>query len=559
MISLPTRKIVINGVSLIKGSAIKRSHDACVLDGCIYCRDGVNYKASPLLYAIDTPRSIIYESLSLSKNVVYRFYGTVYPVGTIVHFVKETEWVPKSPTENEFASVQSDEDGNWSVENIDGWDGNCIVWCEIRTLSTATSGSSLICKKVVSSMVTTNPVMYTLVRKSTHSSVQSIAINGDCPESAEKVHVSLMTATPCPECLGAAMPYISEMCDQCSGTHAVTQTTCLTCDGTGSTICIECGESIMVDGVCPSCGYTSSTYQCSACSGTGTLTIGSTCPRCTDGQIYTMISCENCGGTGSINSDSCLICDGTGKVKAQEQCDYCGNLGGTVNEFTTEDLIAEQRSFANAADSIYKIDRFESSPDTDGTAIYVVWCYADSGTITAKAIYGGPVCLSGDTPILMADGSEKLLQDIVPGDLVKSSITDTTCVTRVMHGTDNPYHTKYYFEDGSVIDETHAHRFYNIEQGFWQRLGLWKIGEHAIRYDGAHIALVAKERIDEPARMFGLWTESCDYYANGLLSGDAGANKDLLSDATIEQAVAMAESLDERKLLDLLNLKGVLP
>ena len=45
--------------------------------------------------------------------------------------------------------------------------------------------------------------------------------------------------------------------------------------------------------------------------------------------------------------------------------------------------------------------------------------------------------------------------------------------------------------------------------------------------------------------MFGLWTESGYYWANGLLSGDASANLPLLSDCTAEKAVEMAESLEE--------------
>jgi hypothetical protein len=48
------------------------------------------------------------------------------------------------------------------------------------------------------------------------------------------------------------------------------------------------------------------------------------------------------------------------------------------------------------------------------------------------------------------------------------------------------------------------------------------------------VALIKVETIEEEAECFGLWTESEEYFANGLLSGNAGANRPLLAEATFE-------------------------
>ena len=117
----------------------------------------------------------------------------------------------------------------------------------------------------------------------------------------------------------------------------------------------------------------------------------------------------------------------------------------------------------------------------------------------------------------------------------------------------SPSHTLYHFDDETIIDEIHEHRFYNVDQGFWQKLKNWHIGEHAKRLDGGAPALVSVEPKEERAEMFGIWVERGSYWANGLLSGDASANRPLLADATVEQAIDMAESLTEKNLMEILG------
>lgn len=192
---------------------------------------------------------------------------------------------------------------------------------------------------------------------------------------------------------------------------------------------------------------------------------------------------------------------------------------------------------------------------------YIVWGLSKiDGTLTVEniKIANNRVCLSGDTMITMADGSVKRMDNMYVGDLVLSK-DGISRVNNVEHGCFNKYHTLYHFEDGTIIDETHHHRFYNTDQGFWQRLQLWNIGDHAINQEGKEIALVSVERLEEKAEMFGIWTDSGTYYANGLLSGAASCNKELLAEATAEQAIDMMLSTDEESLIDLMGLGGVLP
>lgn len=191
---------------------------------------------------------------------------------------------------------------------------------------------------------------------------------------------------------------------------------------------------------------------------------------------------------------------------------------------------------------------------------YVAWCESPDGELTATMEYTETaVCLSGDTQITLADGSTKRLDELTDDDVLLSGDGKPTKIVKRKRGIFNSRHTYYTFEDGTVIDEVHAHRFYNVEQGFWQHLGNWKIGEHAKRQDGKTVALVSVDRMDERAEMFGLWTESHDYWANGLLSGETAANESLIADATAEQAADMVASLSEKWIDALSGLGGLFP
>lgn len=176
-----------------------------------------------------------------------------------------------------------------------------------------------------------------------------------------------------------------------------------------------------------------------------------------------------------------------------------------------------------------------------------------NGELTVTVEQYDAKCLSGDTLITLADGTERRLDELTGTEMVLGGNLHPARILRLARGLWSDRHTLYHFDDETVIDETHEHRFYNAEQGFWQKLKNWRIGDHAKRLDGGAPALVFIEPKEERAEMFGIWVERGSYWANGLLSGDASANRPLLADATVEQAIDMAESLAEKDLMRILG------
>ncbi len=221
----------------------------------------------------------------------------------------------------------------------------------------------------------------------------------------------------------------------------------------------------------------------------------------------------------------------------------------------------ESMELADLAVSVVACGPLDSYLPTLDSGEYVIWYVGDEitdlavTTSTSATIYP---CLSGDTRITMADGSTKALRDVVVGDMLLTS-TGPSRVKKTSRGKFKPYHTKYYFSDGTVVDESFDHRFYNLEQGFWQLLRLWNIGEHAVRHDGSVTALVRWERIEESAELFGVWTESLDYYAEGLLTGETAANCMVGPEADPALVLDILDSFGTEGILYLFGLEGIYP
>lgn len=230
------------------------------------------------------------------------------------------------------------------------------------------------------------------------------------------------------------------------------------------------------------------------------------------------------------------------------------SLGEFSREADLVDLL--RKSTTAASDGSWQI-KLEKSLRLTHTA----WIYADDATGFSGAIteVKWHVCLSGDTLITMADGTPRRLDALKVGELVRAGDGTPTAITRLERGHFAPHHRLYHFSDGTTIDETGMHRFFNAEQGFFQWLEDWEIGEHALREDGTEAALEEVTTIRERAEQFGIWTESHDYWANGLLSGETAANQRLIATATAEQTAAMAVSLAESSERALLGLEDFYP
>lgn len=449
------------------------------------------------------------KTFDVSAGSTYNIYGQCSPAGSTVHissnFIQNN--VP-SLTENIEFSIESDEDGQFAFNGVDGVDGTIAVWIHVGMEYLQTSGIACEC-------ISTN-------------------INADNRRLVYSDFFSLSAESVCPTCNGTG--HSNDNCSRCGGTGVLND-----------------------NSACPDC-------KCATCNGSGVVTLdnpeykfnGSTSPEI-DNVYLSFYEHTNTPNVDTLtnnllatsvttNESTCSICSGTGALENGSTCENCGGDG--IHTLTDTRMYEFSSTVTGVGHYYYIIWGLTTKPENE---------HAYVSHHTAILTNGKAVCLSGDTMILMADGSNRRLDELVEGDMVMSEDLSPTMIKTLARGHFNPYHTKYCFEDGTTIDEIHAHRFYNVEQGFWQRLGNWKLGEHAVRQNGSRIALVSVERIDESAEMFGIWTESGTYYANGLLSGDASCNRSLLTDATAEQTVDMMLSMEENDLLSLIGLGEVLP
>jgi hypothetical protein len=153
-------------------------------------------------------------------------------------------------------------------------------------------------------------------------------------------------------------------------------------------------------------------------------------------------------------------------------------------------------------------------------------------------------CLTGDTLISLYNGGYKRLDEMQVGDVVLSEEGKMGSVIGLRRGVFIPKHTKFFFEKEIIIDKVEKHCFYNVEQGFYQELDRWNIGEHAIMPDGTAVALLSKQDIEEEVESFAIWTDTGNCYANDLLSSCTHYNKKYLKDAPVEQIVDMAMNFE---------------
>lgn len=140
-------------------------------------------------------------------------------------------------------------------------------------------------------------------------------------------------------------------------------------------------------------------------------------------------------------------------------------------------------------------------------------------------------CLTGDTEILMADKSIKLLKDINLDDLVLAFDPDKHEIVSakvIYTDKDEPEEQKtqneyvlWNFSDGYSVKTVLRHRFYNIENKCFKYMDEWKIGEHTLTADGKKVQLLSSNIVEEKIRHYTLTTEKYhNYFANGMLSGN---------------------------------------
>ena len=135
-------------------------------------------------------------------------------------------------------------------------------------------------------------------------------------------------------------------------------------------------------------------------------------------------------------------------------------------------------------------------------------------------------CLTGDTLILMSDGTEKRLDEVGKGDVVLSYnpetlklVSDTVLYSDKGLKKNFTEYDVWYLSDGSVLKTVHAHRFYNIERQAFVYMSQWNIGEHFLKSDGTQPTLIGHETVKEFVYHYSLKTTYHNYFANGMLTG----------------------------------------
>lgn len=94
------------------------------------------------------------------------------------------------------------------------------------------------------------------------------------------------------------------------------------------------------------------------------------------------------------------------------------------------------------------------------------------------------MCMTGDTPVLMADGSEKPLRDVQPGDMVSTFDEGKLATSKVLNhqsnGVDSIY--KIQTQSGKIVRANKRHPFLVMNNGVleWTRLKYLKLGDELV-------------------------------------------------------------------------------
>ena len=148
---------------------------------------------------------------------------------------------------------------------------------------------------------------------------------------------------------------------------------------------------------------------------------------------------------------------------------------------------------------------------------------SNNGTVTATGYF----CLTGDTLITLANGTQKRIDELTLQDKVLSYNPTTQELEAdeitYVDSMENKTYTEYdiwTFSNGTIIKTVHRHRFYNVERQEMTYMDKWNIGEHAINQNGEIIALTSHKNVKEKVKHYTIFTKNQNYYANGLLSGN---------------------------------------
>jgi hypothetical protein len=141
----------------------------------------------------------------------------------------------------------------------------------------------------------------------------------------------------------------------------------------------------------------------------------------------------------------------------------------------------------------------------EGQLIHEVWRNVESGW-----------CFLSGTPILMADGTTKLIEQIKIEDKVLAFNEETGNMQEDEVVKLSVRNAKKYLIINESLKVTPEHPFYS--EGKWVKIGSLKIGDKLLKYPGQIQEITSIKEVEEETTVYNLEAEpSHTYFANGLL------------------------------------------
>lgn len=498
---------------LVDGNSMTDMDNAGLFYGTFAISNGDGTVTTPdqMYYCYGKPGIYVFAEENVSHGGMWKITGTSNLIGSTIHVsTRYREKNFNSIIENalKYTAVVND-NGNFEFEIIKLSAGPICCWIEINSMEANNVGQSTLT-----------------------FSLEEIA-------SDEKAYLrykifNTWNKNTCPACFGAGSFDMDTQCPVCEGDGNETFET-------GNATCRYCkGSTILLAGECP------------GCQGTGSRSEYFIKPKCT-------ISGEWPGAA---------IIDRLRISPYDESIFSSPSINTSTNIEKLNNTAFKTISIGDTGVEAFSYNVYFDSDNHAGlkqdNAKYVLWGLSDSLsgklTVNAQMSEGYKICLSGDTLITMADGSQQRLDELKESSVVASPYGPTNVLQLSQGKYSSAKHTKYYFENNIIIDETNDHRFFNIDQGIFQIMKKWNIGDRALDINNNEVKLLSKEVIHEDILCYGIWTDNGTYYANNLLSGCTASNKHLFENMTADQMITMMQSIDTTQLNTVLGFQGgILP
>lgn len=150
----------------------------------------------------------------------------------------------------------------------------------------------------------------------------------------------------------------------------------------------------------------------------------------------------------------------------------------------------------------------------------------DGSTVSTATLPN--TCLAEGTKILMANRTEKNVEDVIAGDSILSydpntnQLIEAIVVGNYETGVSDDF-VNYYFDDGSFVTIFGKHCLYSATEGTARGVDFWEPGWEGINDKGETITYIGSEDVHNAGRKrhFDLHSSNKLYYANGILNAQS--------------------------------------